>query len=325
MRRRTALALGGALLAQPFLGLAQPAKPFRVGWLAPGTREGAEPFAKAFVSGMLERGYVLGSSFIMKIKTADGFLNRLPALARQLVASQPDVILAYETTARVLVPLTSTIPIVLTSSIDPVAVGLVKSLARPETNVTGMVDQFDQLVAKHVDLMVEVAPKTTHVLLLLDRSWSALDSFEKFGREAAEKKGLKLTAVSPEYGRGLREVFENVEKLGRVGLIVTGSGGVLVTLAREIIDRSLALRLPTVFAFGFFAERGGLIGYGPNLPANFREAADFVARIVAGAKPAELPLRLTKKFDLVVNAGTAKAIGVTIPQSVLLRADRVIE
>jgi len=325
MRRRTALAFGGALLACPVLGRSQAAKQFRVGWLHSGKLKAAGRLLDAFVAGMRERGHVLGESFVVDIRAAEGDPRRFAALARELVALRPDVLLGYETSARAMAAETSTIPIVLATSIDPVAAGLVKSLARSGTNVTGMVDQFDQLIAKHVELLVELAPKASRIAFLNDRFWSARDSYERFARMAAASKGLEVTMASVGDAADLQRVFAAFEKARPDGMIVAATAGAMALLLREIVDGARRMRLPAVYPVAFFPEGGGLLSYGPNLVENFREAADFVARIFRGEKPADLPLRQTKKFYLLVNLKAASEIGVTIPRAILLRADRVIE
>jgi putative ABC transport system substrate-binding protein len=313
------------LLAWPGLVVAQPGKRFRIGWLF-GDRQGrSAELVKVFNSAMRERGFAPGERFVLEMKFADGDPRRFPALARELIASNADVVLCVETGAKAMVQATSTVPIVLFTSIDPVGAGLVKSLAQPGTNVTGMVDQYAELIAKHVELLVEIAPKSSRLVLLNDRFWSGRESYERFAQHAAAAKRVELATALVGDKEDLEQVFADLERRRPDGLIVAATGGAISNWRTEIIDGVRRLRLPTVYAFGAYALSGGLLSYGPNILENVREATEFVVRILHGASPAQMPLRQTKKFDLVVNLAEARRIGVTIPQSILLRADRVIE
>lgn len=321
--RRQFLILAGALVAAPF-ALAQRPKPRRIGWLLSIKRADAAPFIDAFVAGMREHGYVHGESFVLELRYADGDARRFPELARELAALGVDVVLAVETPARAMVTVSSAVPIVLTTSIDPVAAGLVKSLARPGTNVTGLVDQFDQVIAKHVELLVELVPRASRIAYIDDPFWSARDSYEKFARAAAGAKGLNLTVASVGDANAVQQAFATLEARRPDGLIVAATGGTYA-MRDAIIAGARRLRLPAVYGLPPFVESGGLISYGPNLLENNREAADFVVRILKGAKPSELPVRQSKKYYVMLNLRAAREIGIDIPPAVLLRADRVIE
>ena len=280
---------------------------------------------EVFIAAMRERSFTHGEHFVLQTRYAEGDPRRFLALTRELVAADADVLLGVETGAKAMVQVTSSIPIVLFTSIDPVAAGLVKSLAQPGTNVTGMVDQFDQLVAKHIELLVEITPKASRIVLLNDRFWSARESYERFARDAALAKGLELSIALIGDQNDVRQALADLEKRRADGMIIAATGGAILAWRAEIIDGARKLRLPTVYAFERYVTDGGLLSYGPDILENVREAADFVARIFNGADPANMPLRQTKKFHLVVNVKEARRLGVTVPSSLLLRADRVIE
>jgi len=326
MNRRTVLQLGSAMLACPGLLFAQTPRRFRVGWLWVASEASVKPFEQAFLAGLRDRGYVVGQNLVVDIRYADGDPGRLPALADELIAVKPDVLVGIEAAARVMKTRTSTIPIVLTASTDPVAAGLVKSLARPGTNETGMANLLDELLAKHVELLTELVPTMSRVALLNDASAYAelRERLELAARTAAKAKGLTLVVVSARDSQSLREAFAALEKERPDGLVVV-STGVTNNLRHEIIDGARRLRLPAITGVAIFVEGGLLVSYGANFLESYRYAASYVDRILKGAKPAELPVEQSSKFDLVLNRKTARELGLTIPPSVLIRADQVIE
>ena len=325
MKRRTVLQLTGAILAAPGLAIAQTPKKYRIGWLSSTTQAGAAVFIQAFLTGMRERGYVVGENLILDVRYGEGDSSRFPGLADELIALKPDVLVGLETVARAIVAKTKTIPIVLTTSIDPVAAGLVKSLARPGTNVTGFVDLYDQLIAKHVELMLEVMPKASRLGLLSDRTWSARERFEQYAQMAASTKKLNLTIAPVANATEVEHAFAEFAKK-RVEFLVISATSSLYSHKREIIQNVKRLRLPSIGGIAPWIEDvGGLLAYGPSLLENHRQLADFGDRIFKGANPGDLPVRQTAKFEFVVNLKIAREFGIKIPQTILLRADRVIE
>ncbi|MGH9577979.1 MAG: ABC transporter substrate-binding protein, partial [Terriglobales bacterium] len=202
----------------------------------------------------------------------------------------------------------------------------VQSLARPGTNVTGVSNLGDQLIAKHIELLTEVVPKMSRVALLNDPLAPAAERFEQFAKTAATAKGLPLIVAGARDPEGLRQAFATLEKERPEGVVVVATGQ-MNQLRHEIISHVRRLRLPSISALpaAAWAEAGGLITYAANLLESYRYAATYVDRILKGAKPAELPVEQPTRFEMVINLKTAKALGITIPQSVLLRADRVIE
>jgi len=297
-------------------------KPAVIGFMSVFARSEAEAIQgmQPFVAGMRERGYVQGQDFLLEVRVSGGDARRFPALADELIALKPDVLLGVETSALVMAAKTKTIPIVLYSSIDPVAAGLVKSLARPGTNVTGMSGQYDEIIAKHVELLHELVPKASRVSMLSDPFWAARESYERYAYGAAKAKGLSLSIVHVKDASDVKQAFSQFEKHRPDGLLVATTG-LTWNLMDTIHEGARRLGLPSVG----YAIRGGLMSYGVNIFANLRESADFVDRILKGAKPADLPVRQATKYDLIVNMKTAREIGLKIPQSILLRADQVIE
>jgi len=308
------------------LAQAQTPKTFRVGCLWVSSAENMKPYFQSFLAGMRDRGYLPGQNLTVDNRYADGDTTRLPALARELIALRPDVLVGIETPARAMKAATSSIPIVLPSSSDPVAAGLVQSLARPGTNVTGMSYLLHELVAKHVELLSELFPKMSRLAFLNDASLRTETQEQWVGtaRTAAKAKGLSLTLVSARDSGSLREAFAVLEKQ-RPESLVAATTGTFLNLRREIIDGARRLRLPAISSIPDFAQDGGLISYGANFIEGYRYVASFVDKILKGAKPADLPVEQTAKFEFVVNLKSARALGITIPQSFLFRADRVIE
>ena len=322
--RRRLLVAGGALLLAPLLARAQGAqKVYRIGFLsptAPGLRD------QAFLRGMRELGYVEGRNVHIEMRFAEGRPERLPGLAEELIGLKPDVLAVGSTIgARAVKKATTTIPIVFAGSSDPVAGGLVPNLARPGGNITGFSLAYgDGFAGKWMELLKEVAPEVSHVAALWSSSNAAAARFVKELQTAARKLDV---ALDVHLARNLPELDVALAAIGRSraqGLIVVPSP-FAATQRRKLVQFAAGERLPAVYFFEKFANAGGLMSYGPDFADVYRRAASHVDRILKGAKPGDLPVENPTKFDLVVNLKTAKALGITIPQSILLRADRVIE
>jgi len=209
--------------------------------------------------------------------------------------------------------------------VDPVAAGLVKSLSRPGTNVTGMSSQLDLLIAKQIELLTEIVPGMSRLGLLSDATYAGREIYERAAQAAAKAKGLTLIIAGARDAESAGQVFTDLKK-ERVDAVSVTATGPLFFWRREIIDGAARSRLPTSYGTAQFVEAGGLFSYSTNFyETNRNEVSDFVDRIFRGANPAELPVRQSSRFDLVVNLKTAREIGLTIPQSILARADRVIE
>ena len=330
MPRRTFMALvSGGLLAAPLAAGAQrTGKTPRIGMLSfttPGTPEESRRI-EIFKQGLRELGYVPGQSISIEYRHSAGRDDELlPRLAAELVDLKVDVIVTYGTKAtRAAKQATRTIPIVMLTVLDPVGTGLVASLARPGGNITGSSEVSEELSAKRLELLKEALPRTKRIAVLVDPSHptNALDL--KSTQIAAQALGMTVQSFEVHARSELDSVFARVTRQPLDGLIVL-PGGSLFTHRRHIVDLATKHRLPVIYAWREGAEAGALLSYGVDIADNYRRAAVFVDKILKGAKPADLPVEQPTKFELVINLKTAKALGLTIPKSLLLRADEVIQ
>jgi putative ABC transport system substrate-binding protein len=326
-RRDTVLALL-ALGTVPFATEAQQAsKVARIGFLL--TNRAAVPRnVDAFVQGLRDLGYVEGRNVVIEYLDAEGKLERLPAFAAELVALKVDVILAPTTPATVAAKqATKTIPIVFTVVSDPVTSGLVTSLARPDGNVTGLTVLEPDLVGKRLELLKQVVPGVSRVAVLWHPG-AVGERTEKDVRKEAEAAsralGVPLQFVEARGPADFDRAFLDMTRASAGALTVLEST-VFFIERRRLVDLAAKNRLPAVYGLREFVDAGGLMAYGPNQPDLFRRAATYVDKILKGAKPGDLPVEQPTKFELVINLKTATAIGLTIPQSVLGRADEVIQ
>lgn len=326
MKRRriamaVALACGGALAAARPADAQQAATVVRIGML--GTADGA-PW-DALRDALRQLGYVDGRNVELVARWSGGFGERLPALAAELVRLKVDVIAASETQATAAaMQASATIPIVMTVSSYPERIGLVQSLARPGGNVTGLSNIAPQLHGKRLELMKEIVPSLRRMACI----WNPEAPVEVVAREgiaaAASAAGVALQFVDARSPDELPSALAAARSGGAQALLVIGNP-VNFRGARVIAAFALEHRLPSIFDERAFVEAGGLLSYAPSFNDLFRRAAGYVDRIVKGAKPADLPVEQPTKLELVINLKTARALGLDLPQSVLLRADRVIE
>ena len=327
-RRRFLLtSLAGGLLAAPRASEAQqPAKIARLGILGAGSAAGVR--LEAFIQGLRDLGYVEGRNLVIEYRNHEGKEERLPALAAELVALKVDVILAVSTLpALAAMKVTRTLPIVFAAAAEPVTSGLVTSLARPGGNVTGMSAVAPELVGKCLELLKQTVPGVTRGVIL----WQPGAPDERTDKDmlkeaevASRALGVRLQAVKARRPEDLERAFSDVTK-ARAGALIVLTSVMFINERRRLVGLAAKNRLPTVYPQRDFVDVGGLMSYGPNGPDLFRRAATLVDKILKGAKPADLPVEQPTKFELVINLKTAKALGLTIPQSVLLRADQVIE
>ena len=325
-RRRVVLVLGAGALAAPLASFAQQqaTKVFRIGFLHPASALASADRVEALRAGLRDLGYVEGKNIIIEFRWAEGKYDRLPDLAAELVSLKVDVFVTAATpAANAARHATTTIPIVMATSGDAVAAGLVTSLARPGANVTGSTFFSPELNAKRLERLKETMPRITQVAVLLNPNNPAFVTDIKQMEIAARslKVGLQQFAV-----QGTEEFDSAFSAMTRkrVDAFVVIQDPILDTNHKRIADLAAKHRLPSA-GNKEFAEMGGLIGYGVILLELYRRAAYFVDKILKGAKPADLPVERPTKFELVINLKTAKALGVKIPQSVLFRADKVIE
>src|SRR6267143_400462 len=299
----------------------------RIGYLSP-SPAAPNPLSEAFRQGLRDLGYVEGRNVVIEYRSAEGKLERFPALAAELVALKVDVIVAPSTPAALAAKqATKTIPIVFTAVADPVASGLVTSLARPGGNVTGLSTLFPELVGKCLELLKQAVPGVSRVAVL----WhpGALgDRTEKDMLKATDVAAQAL-GVRPQFveARGPEDFDRAFSEMtrARAGALTVLPSAMLFFERRRLVDLAAKSRLPTVFTWRESVDAGGLMAYGPNQADFNRRAATYVDKILKGAKPGDLPVEQPMKYELVINLKTAKALGLTIPQTLLQRADHVIQ
>ena len=331
-KRRVRRAVGLSLLFAPgALFLAGPARPqgaaraIRLGYLDSGwAAPESEALLDSFRRGLRELGYSEGLNLSIEYRWAEGRYERLPALARELAQSKPDLIVAAEAqAARAARQAASDVPIVVVAAVDPVGFGLIKSLARPGTNLTGLANVSPELTAKHLELLKETAPAVTRVAVV----WNAANPIEVRlwrGRQAAARTlGLELIPIEVRApGDIARELSSMMEH--KPHALHLFAEPVLRGRRTEIVAFAAKHRLPVVSDASEITDAGGLMSYGVYLPALFHRAARFVVRILRGGNASELPVEQPSRFELVINLRTARVLGLAIPPSILVFADRVI-
>lgn len=329
-RRKVMIALGtGVLCAALPMFAQQPAKVWRLGYLSTSFKTSAgNPTHRnylAFLEGLREAGYVEGMNLRLEERYADDVYQRLPGLASDLVRLNVDAIAAVSPPAvQAARRATSTVPIVMLATSDPVERGIIASLARPGGNVTGPAGRGYDLADKHVELMRIAAPNIKRMSVLINPDNADAPRVVKLAENAARILGLSITPVQAKSAIEIDTAFQAIAK-ARAGALIVAPDLFFVTEARRINELALKARLPTIYWISGPVDRGGFMSYGSNPVDEFRRAASYVDRIFKGAKPAEMPAEQPTKLELVINKKTAKAIGLVIPQELLLRADRVIE
>jgi putative ABC transport system substrate-binding protein len=289
-------------------------------------RTNRAPLWEAFRQGMRELGYVEGRTVVFEARIADGHYERLLALATELVHLRVDVIVTATVAVRAARQATATIPIVMASG-DPLATGVVADIARPGGNVTGVTTLSVELSAKRLDLARELVPGTSRLALIWSVGSVGPDPGERIVGDteaAARVLGANLHVVGVRGPGEIDPAFSTIAR-ERPAVLLVAPSPLFFGQRRRLAELAVKHRLPTVFAQREFAEAGGLIAYGTNLAERFRRAAVYVDKILKGARPADLPVEQPTKFELVINLKTAKTLGLTIPQSVLARADEVIQ
>jgi putative ABC transport system substrate-binding protein len=329
MDRRTFLgALAGGLFARSLAAEAQPApKLFRIGLLAGSSPTSPEvvPLWEAFFQELRELGYVQGQNIVIESRSYGDSIERLPALADELVRLPVDVIVAGSAPApEAAKRATSTIPIVMTNHAAAVESGLVTTLAKPGGNVTGLSLASPEVRSKQLQLLKEVLPSLTRVATLSDPTNPSHRLLLREAEVAARSLKMRLQIVEARAPSEFAGAFSAAAK-GRTGALVVLGGPMHFVHRTRLVELAAQSRLPAVYGAAEFARVGGLMSYGINLRDMFRRAAGYVDRILKGAKPRDLPVEQPTKFELVVNLKTAKALGLTIPSSLLQRADQVIE
>jgi putative tryptophan/tyrosine transport system substrate-binding protein len=298
----------------------------RIGYIGNGSpTTPASPQLEAFRQGLRELGYIEGQTVTIEYRWAEGNVDRLPALAAELVRLKVDVIVLSGTPAiRAAQQATSSIPIVIgVILINPVDAGFVASLARPGGNITGLASQYEEIVTKQVQLLAETVPKLSRVVFLHHASVpQGVTARAAVG--AADQLGLKTRVLEVSEVAQLEGAFRTARDDRAQALLVLPSP-FFNAHRRDLIKLAASYRLPAFYEFKEYVQDGGLISYGPSLPDMWRRAATYVDRILKGAKPGDLPIERPTKFELIINLKTAKALGLTIPPAVLARADEVIQ
>jgi putative ABC transport system substrate-binding protein len=300
----------------------QPAgKVYRIGFL----RQGQPPKAwiEALQQGLRERGYVEGRNLVWEFRFTDGSVDRLPQFAEELVRLKVDVILASSSSAAVAAKgATTVIPIVLVGVYAPVEIGLVSSLGHPGGNITGVTINASDLAGKRVPLLKELVPTLKRVRMLSHPPHPTNAVQLQGAEDAARTLGVQLEAVTV---RGAGDFDSALKALRGIDGLLHADTPLFTTHRARLVEAAARSRLPAIYALKLYVDAGGLMSYGADYPAVYRHAATHVDKILKGAKPGDLPVEQPTKFELVINNGTAKAISLTIPRSLLLRADQIVE
>jgi putative tryptophan/tyrosine transport system substrate-binding protein len=297
----------------------------KIGVLSPFSPAVAESWHQALRQGLRDLGWIEGKNIAIEYRFADGKSDRLGPLAAELVRQKVDVIVtAVNTDTLAAKNATKTIPVVMASAGDPVAFGLVQSLARPGGNVTGLSQIAPELSGKRLELLKEMVPHLSRVAVLWNPKGITSPISRKESQEPARELGLHLESIEVTSAERLDKGVEKA-KSSRVGALAIMPDPLFAGNLKTIAELAVKSRLPAIFHLPEFVDAGGLVAYGPDRVDMFRRAASYVDKILKGAKPADLPVEQPMKFELVINLKTAKQIGVSIPQSVLYKADRVIK
>lgn len=325
-RRKLVLALGAGVLAAPFAALSQQSgKVWRIGWISNDRGSANAPMFAAFREGMRDLGYVEGRNLVIDARWGEGSNERLEQLAVELVKSKPDIIVTQGGPAtHPVMRAGATMPVVFGYSGDPVEGGVVASLARPGRNFTGTTFLSFDLVGKRLELLKEAMPGLKRIATLANPQHPGEQGELRASQAAAKALGLSLQYFPAQNAAQVDEALAGILK-SRSEAVDVFPDALLVRSSDRIAAFSIANRIPAISGWAQFADGGNLMSYGPSLRSMYRRLATYVDKIVKGARPADLPVELPTTVELVVNLKTAKALGVRIPQSILLRADRVIE
>ena len=324
-RRDTVLALL-ALSASPFAVQAQqPSKPARVAMLGFSNPELGAFVVDALKRGLRELGYVEGKNLVFEVRWAYGRAERLPDLAREVVALNPDVIVASGTQNTLAAQkATATIPIVASNPSDPVGAGLAASLARPGGNITGFTYMQSDVSPKLIELLLTAVPKLVRAAVLWNPSSRTPVTYLNNILSAAQRAKLNILTLEVQTPSDVEKAFERMIR-DKIRAVIVPGDNFYLQQRRQLAELALKNRIPSVFVFREHVEEGGLMSYGQNLVEGWRYVATYVDKILKGAKPGDLPFEQSRALELVVNLKTAKALGITIPKELLLRADAVIE
>jgi putative tryptophan/tyrosine transport system substrate-binding protein len=323
MKRRQFITVLGGAIAWPLVTRAQQSAMPVIGFLSSRTPAQAEYVIAAFRKGLEKAGYVEGRNVGIEFRFADGQNDRLPELAADLVCRQVAVIVAGGTSGPAK-QATTTIPIVFTTGSDPVVLGLVTSISRPDANLTGATFYSAALIGKQLELLREIAPQSQEIGLLINPKAPSAESEVKDALTATRAVGLQLHVFKASTESELEAAFANLGRFSKVGLLV-GVDPYFDSRPDQIVALAARYGVPTVYNLREFVVAGGLISYGASTTDAYRQAGLYAGRIVKGEKPSELPVQFPTTFDMVINLKTAKALGLDITPTLLARADEVIE
>ena len=325
MRRRELIALLGATVAVRAARAQQKAMPV-IGYLNSGSPGASAPYMAAFRRGLSETGFVEGQNLTIEYRWADGHYDRLPALAADLVGRKVDEIVASGALLSVLAAksATSTIPIVFTAISDPVAAGLVTSMARPGGNLTGFSPFQFELMPKRLELLIDLVPQARVIALLVNPNDPRAEGLIIDMQEAARTKGVQLPILKASTESEIDTAFVTLVQM-HAGTLLVGPDPLFNNRLDQLVALASRHAVRALYPWREAAMAGGLISYGPSQPAARREAGIYAGRILKGEKPADLPVQQPTTFELVINLKTAKALGLTVPQSLLARTSEVIE
>jgi putative tryptophan/tyrosine transport system substrate-binding protein len=323
MRRRAFIAALGGAAAWPMVARGQRPMPV-VGYLSAASPEAAAPYLTAIRQGLGEAGFVEGRNVVIEYRFAENDLRRLPALAAELVSQRVTVLFAVANAALAAKAATSTIPIIFVAGLDPIKSGLAASLNRPGGNATGVSIFIADLEAKRLGLLHETVPNAELIAVLLNPSNPAFETQSRDINEAAVALGLKLYVERASNEREIDAAFAGFSQKG-AGALLVGADPFYISSRALVVAPAEKYRLPAIYPVREFAEAGGLMSYGTGLTDAYRQAGEFVGRVLKGANPADMPVQQVTKFEFVINLKTTKALGLTMPPRLLARADEVIE
>src|SRR5215470_7793733 len=325
MDRRAFVAGLGAVLAAPLVADAQPGRLARIGYLSSGTATSNAGLRKAFTEGLRDHGWIEEKNIAIEYRWEGAGKPTLDALAAELVQRPLDIVFAVDTPASIATKRTgTTLPVVFATVSEPVAIGLVDSLSRPARNFTGLTTINRELMAKRLEILKETIPGLARIGYLANPSYEVHSAQLAEMGAAAHGLGLTLHLVEVRTPSEFEAAFARMAA-AHAGAFIVQQDDLFSANRAPIIQLAAQHRLPGMFVFSFYPQSGGLISYGAHAEDLYRRAAGYVDRILKGAKPSDLPVERPAKFELVINLKTAKALGLTIPPSLLLRADQVIE
>jgi len=316
-------ALGACGFAASLGAIAQSTRVYRVGWISLGSPNTPSPYLDAFRQGLKERGYVEGRNVVVEARLADGSAERADQMVTELVQLKVDVIVTQGSAVRSAFRQAGATPVVMGYSGDPVAAGFVDALARPGGTRTGLSFLALELVGKRLEVLAQVLPSGSHIAIVANPEHPGEQTEFRRSQLAAQDLGMKLSYFPVRTAEELSAAFNAISGNGAQAVVVFPDA-FTVDQRDKIAAFGLSRRLPTVSGWSTYADSGFLMTYGPNLGASYAHLATYVDKILKGAKPADLPVELPTSVEFVINARTAKAIGVKLPQAMLLRADRVI-